>query len=221
MKEISPSILNADFLKINEVLKTLNSHKIKSIHLDIMDGVFVPNLTFGPGFIKQLKPFKENLEFISHLMIVNPEKYFEDYINAGSDGIVFHQEAVTHLHSAVMKIKSSNKKVGIALNPGTPVTVLSDVIHLLDEVLLMSVNPGFGGQEFIPRTFQKIEELVQILEDRNLDNIRISLDGGVNLKNIEELFETGVDIAVVGSAIFNSPDIPETLKKFIDISERF
>jgi len=221
LKEISPSILNADLLKINEALETFNSCGIKSIHLDVMDGVFVPNLSFGPDFIRQLTRHKGNIEFITHLMIVNPEQYFQAYIDAGSDGIIFHQEAVLHLHGAIMNIKSFNKKAGVALNPGTPVAVLSDVIHLLDEVLLMSVNPGFGGQAFITHTFKKIEELIHILEDRDLDNVHISVDGGVNLTNLEELFDSGADIAVVGSAIFKNPDVLETVKKFKMISERF
>ena len=219
MKEISPSILNADLFKIKKIFKAFESANIKSVHLDIMDGVFVPNISFGPMLIKQLSKYKNNLKFISHLMIINPERYIEDFYKAGSDGIIIHQEATTHLHSTLLRIKSFNIKAGVSINPSTPVSVLEDVLDLLDEVLIMSVNPGFGGQKFIEHSYQKIEKLVNLFEDNDNENITISIDGGVNINNLPKLFNYGVDVAIIGSAIFKNKDLEKTLSEFNKITE--
>ena len=221
MKFISPSILNADFFNLPETLEILNKSGIKLVHLDVMDGVFVPNLTFGPHFIKQLSRHKNKLKFMSHLMIVNPEKYIKDYADAGSDGIIIHQEASVHLHRTLSLIKSFGIEAGVALNPSTPISSIVDVLELLDEVLIMSVNPGFGGQAFIEESYRKIEDLVNILEDRDLDKVKIAIDGGVNESNLERLFDSGLDIAIIGSAIFKQQDLEGTIKKYQEIAERF
>lgn len=215
MKKISPSILNSDFFQLNDTLKLFEKKGIETVHLDIMDGVFVPNLTFGPPFIEKLNTFKGKLEFISHLMIVNPEKHIQAFADAGSDGIIIHAEATDHLHSALMSIKSLGKKAGVALNPATPLGDIGYVLDLLDEILIMSVNPGFGGQSFIDTTYKKLEDLQKLLQKSNHKDIKIAIDGGINQSNLQEVFEAGVDVAIIGSAIFKSNNIEKSIDNFL------
>lgn len=209
MSLFSPSILAADFSNLREEIKKVE--KADFLHLDIMDGRFVPNISFGPGLIKALRPYSP-LKFDTHLMIVEPEKYIATFAEAGSDLITIHAEAVTHLDRVVSQIKDKGCKAGVALNPATPLNVLEYVLDKIDYVLLMTVNPGYGGQSFIPLMFQKIVELKEIIQENDLD-INIEIDGGVNLDNINELSNAGVDIFVAGSAIFKADNPADTLAK--------
>lgn len=209
MSLFSPSILAADFSNLREEIKKVD--KADFLHLDVMDGRFVPNISFGPGLIKALRPYS-SLRFDTHLMIVEPEKYIATFAEAGSDLITVHAEAATHLDRVISQIKDNGCKAGVALNPATPLNILEYVFDKIDYVLLMTVNPGYGGQSFIPLMFQKIEKLKGIIQENNLD-IKIEIDGGVNLDNINKLSNAGVDIFVAGSAIFKTDNPADTLTK--------
>ncbi|GFR74583.1 ribulose-phosphate 3-epimerase [Elysia marginata] len=173
------------------------------IHLDVMDGHFVPNITIGPLVVSAIKE-RTNLPLDVHLMIEKPEQYLRQFIDAGADYVTIHYETCTHLHRDIQSIKESGIKVGVAVNPHTPLCVLDDIIDELDLVLIMSVNPGFGGQRFIQNSISKIYQLSKTLEERNLEHIEIEVDGGVTLNNIKEISSAGSDIVVVGSAIYKS-----------------
>lgn len=209
MSLFSPSILAADFSNLREEIKKVE--KADFLHLDVMDGRFVPNISFGPGLIKALRPYSA-LKFDTHLMIVEPEKYITTFAEVGSDLITVHAEVVTHLDRVISQIKDKGCKAGVALNPATPLNVLGYVLDKIDYVLLMTVNPGYGGQSFIPLMFQKIVKLKELIQENNLD-IKIEIDGGVNLDNINELSNAGVDIFVAGSAIFKTDNPADTLAK--------
>lgn len=208
---ISPSILSADFTKLAEVIEMLNESVADYIHLDIMDGVFVPNITFGIPIVKQISKISQK-PLDTHLMIVNPERYIESFARAGSKIITVHYEACTHLHRTIQQIKQNNCLAGISLNPHTPVSALEHIIYEVDLVLIMSVNPGFGGQNFIPFSYEKIRQLKKLREQKNC-NFLIEIDGGVTLENAPSLYNEGVDILVAGNAIFNSPNPSETIEK--------
>jgi len=212
-KILAPSILSADFLNLKNEIKLVEKAGANIIHCDIMDGHFVPNLTFGHSVIQQIKKIT-NLPLDVHLMITNAEKYIDNYIDAGADYISVHYEAVTHLNRLINHIKSKNVKVGVAINPSTPIENLSDVFSLLDFVLLMSVNPGFGGQSFIEQTISKIEKFHQMKLMYN-NNVLLEIDGGITLENANKLSKLGVNMFVAGSAIFNSENKTETINKFI------
>lgn len=208
---ISPSILSADFTQLANVIEMLNKSTADYIHLDIMDGVFVPNITFGIPIVYQIsKIAKKPLD--THLMIINPERYIESFARSGSKIITVHYEACTHLHRTIQQIKQNNCLAGVSINPHTPVTVLEHIVHEIDLVLIMSVNPGFGGQNFIPFSYEKIRQLKNMREQKNC-NFLIEIDGGVTIENAPSLYNEGVDILVAGNAIFNSPNPPETIKK--------
>ena len=209
---IAPSFLSANFLRLEEEIKLMNNSLADWFHMDIMDGLFVPNLTFGFPILKQIKKIaKKPLDV--HLMIVQPERYIDKFVEAGADILTIHYEAVTHLHRAVMQIKEKGVKAGVALNPHTPVALLEDILPYLDLVLIMSVNPGFGGQKFIENTYKKISQLVSLRTKTN-SNALIEVDGGVNLNNAKKLVETGVDVLVAGSAIFKTENPSLTVEKF-------
>ena len=206
MKLIAPSLLSADFLNLGKDIEMVNRSEADWFHCDVMDGRFVPNISFGIPVVKAISQLaKKPLDV--HLMIVEPEKYFEAFVKAGADIITFHYEASTHIHRAVQQLKALGVKAGVVLNPHTPVSVLEDIIGDLDLVLLMSVNPGFGGQQFIERTFEKIRRLKAMIEDQGLSTL-IEVDGGVNAQNAKALYEAGADILVAGNAVFKS-DVPE------------
>lgn len=209
MKLIAPSLLSADFTNLHSELKMLDNSEADWIHLDIMDGVFVPNISFGIPIISSIRPLTKK-PFDVHLMIVNPSQYFEAFVNAGADYISFHYEACTHVHRAIQQLKNLGVKAGIVLNPHTPVHVLEDIIGDLDYVLLMSVNPGFGGQKFIERSFHKIKQLSKLIKENN-SNCLIQIDGGVNTKNASKLFEAGAHILVAGNAVFKSENPRQTI----------
>ena len=207
---IAPSLLSADFLNLGRDIEMVNRSEADWFHCDIMDGRFVPNISFGIPVVQAISRMAEKPLDV-HLMIVEPEKYFEAFAKAGADILTFHYEACNHIHRAVQQIKALGMKAGVVLNPHTPVHVLEDILGDLDLVLLMSVNPGFGGQQFIERTFGKIRRLKAMIEDQGLDTL-IEIDGGVNTQNAAALFEAGADVLVAGNAVFKSEDPEETIK---------
>jgi len=210
MKMIAPSLLSADFLNLGRDIEMVNRSEADWFHCDVMDGRFVPNISFGIPVVKSISQLAEKPLDV-HLMIVEPEKYFEAFVKAGADIITFHYEASTHIHRSVQQLKALGVKAGVVLNPHTPVSVLEDILGDLDLVLLMSVNPGFGGQKFIERTFEKIRRLRAMINEQGLDTM-IEVDGGVNTENAAALFEAGADVLVAGNAVFKSEDPEETIK---------
>ena len=205
MRNISPSILSADFTNIKSQIKEVEDAGADRIHIDVMDGHFVPNLTFGPFIIKQLRQIT-NIHFETHLMIDRPDRYLQDYIDAGSDTVIFHYEASTDISRDINTIKKNNKLAGIAINPDTKPNVLKKYMNDLDYILIMSVFPGFGGQSFIEATLESMKELDDMRGNRD---ILIGVDGGVNLKTIDKVYNTGIDVTIVGSGLYKAPNIKE------------
>lgn len=205
MIKIAPSILSADFSKLGEEVAAITKAGADMVHIDVMDGNFVPNITFGPAVIKSIRN-KTDLCFDVHLMIDAPERYIEDFVDAGADLITVHVESTTHLHRTIQQIKNAGIKAAVSLNPATPVEVLKYVIDDIDMVLLMSVNPGFGGQKFIPSTVRKIKEVKALRSD-----IDIQIDGGITHETIGDCIEAGANIFVAGSYVF-SGDYAERIK---------
>jgi len=208
---IAPSLLSADFTRLGEDIEMVNQSEADWFHLDVMDGVFVPNISFGMPVIKAigklaLKPLDV------HLMIIQPDRYFETFRDLGANYLSIHLEAVPHLHSAIHQIKKLGMKAGVVLNPHTPVSQLEEIITDVDMVLLMSVNPGFGGQAFIEATFNKIKKLKKLISDTQATTL-IEIDGGVSLQNAGKLFNAGADILVAGNTVFSSSDPTETIAR--------
>lgn len=212
MVKIAPSILSADFSRLLEHVKEVENAGVEYLHVDVMDGHFVPNISFGAPILNALKG-KTSLFMDVHLMIETPDRYIEDFVKAGADLINVHVEACTHLHRTIQLIKSFGVKAAVTLNPATPLNVLDEILPELDMVLLMSVNPGFGGQSYIQATTDKIKRLKQMIIERN-PSCEIEVDGGVNLKNVKEVVDAGADVVVAGSAIFNTDNIMDTVKAF-------
>lgn len=204
MPIIAPSLLAADFLHLGDECRMLNESEADWFHLDVMDGRFVPNISFGLPVIEQIRKATTKVCDV-HLMIVEPEKYTEAFKNAGADILSVHIEVCLHLHRNIEQIKSLGMKAGVAVNPHTPVSFLSDILHNIDIVNLMSVNPGFGGQEFIPYTIEKIRQLRKMIDERGL-NVLIEIDGGVTLENAASIVEAGADVLIAGSTVFKSAD---------------
>jgi ribulose-phosphate 3-epimerase len=213
MPIIAPSILSADFLHLGKDIEMLNNSQAEWIHIDVMDGVFVPNISYGIPIVKAVRKATGKILDV-HLMIVQPERYFEAFRDAGADIITFHYEASVHLHRSVALVHELGMKVGIVLNPHTPVNVLSEILSELDLVLIMSVNPGFGGQKFIENTYQKVKTLKQMILSTG-KNILIEVDGGVDLSNAGKLLNAGVDVLVAGNTVFSSADPKATIEKLL------
>ena len=202
--KISPSILSADFSELGNEIKRLEKGGADMIHVDVMDGHFVPNLTIGPPVIKALKK-NSKIPFDVHLMISPVHKYIEDYSNAGADIITIHPEGTDNLKSSILKIKELNKKAGVSLNPETNIDVILNELDKIDLILIMSVNPGFGGQKFMPEVLNKIKELRKIQKEKNL-NFDIEIDGGINFDNCKSAIDAGANILVSGTTVFKSND---------------
>src|SRR6266566_1799815 len=198
---IVPSILSADFTRLGEQVREAEEAGAQRIQVDVMDGHFVPNITMGPMVVEAVRRCT-SLPVEAHLMITNPEHYIEDFAKAGADVIIVHQEASPHLHRIIQQIKATGKKVGIALTPSTPTIMLEDVLSLLDMVLIMTVNPGFGGQDFIPETLPKIARVRQMITQRNL-RCNVEVDGGIHEATIPQVVQAGANLLVAGSAVYN------------------
>lgn len=209
MALVAPSILSANFLTLGQDCGMINQSKADWFHLDVMDGRFVPNISFGPMIIEFIRSTTEKFCDV-HLMIEEPEKYIDAFKKAGADNLTIHYEACRHLHRNIQQIKSTGIKAGVALNPHTSVEHLSDILHDIDLVCMMSVNPGFGGQYFIPNTLVKIKQLKKMINDRSLD-VKIEVDGGVTLENAKSIIDAGADVLVAGNTVFRSADPAATI----------
>jgi len=211
MAIIAPSILSADFLNLGRDIEMVNNSEADWFHLDVMDGVFVPNISYGMSIISQMKKAAKKTMDV-HLMIVEPERYFEDFKKAGADILTIHYEASRHLHRSLQAIKALGMKAGVSLNPHTPVSLLENIITEIDLVLIMSVNPGFGGQKFIPQALDKVRALKEMINKAGCSTL-IEIDGGVTLDNAAEIIAAGADALVAGNTVFSSPDPADTIKK--------
>jgi len=212
MAKLAPSILSADFAHLLDDIQKVENGRADLLHIDVMDGHFVPNITIGPLILDSIKG-KTNLPLDVHLMIENPDVYISEFVKSGADIITVHVEACKHIHRSIQNIKSHGIKAGVALNPGTSISTIEYVLDEADMVLIMSVNPGFGGQRFIETSLEKIRNLRKMIKDKNL-NVEIEVDGGIKLENISEVALAGADIMVVGSAVFQSSNIEDTIGLF-------
>ncbi len=223
-KKLLPSILNADFWRLGELIEATLRGGADGLHMDVMDGHFVPNLTFGPMVVGAVAGRVDT--FIdSHLMIENPTAYIPEFVKNGSNAVSVHWESERHLHRTVSLIKELGAKAGVVVNPATPVECLTEILPFVDYVLIMSVNPGFGGQKFIPTSLGKIEKLKNLLVELGLENrVAIEVDGGIKLHNVEDVLKAGADWIVVGSAIFSSDnpeEVEDNTKRFKEVIDRY
>lgn len=216
---LAPSILSADFSKLGEQIQECLDSGITWIHCDIMDGHFVPNISYGPSIVKSVRGIAPDAFLDVHLMIENPDSYIDDFADAGADLISVHYEACPHLHQTLRNISQNGCMTGVVINPATSVDAIKPVLPIVDLVLVMSVNPGFGGQAFIESSYQKIEQLRKIKIEENL-NFLIEVDGGVSLKNIDKLAKSGTEIMVAGSSVFRTDDIPARIKELTEKAEK-
>jgi len=212
--ELAPSLLSADFGRMAEATRLLREAGLKYVHLDVMDGVFVPNVTFGPKMVADLREEAGELVMIAHLMISQPERYVDEFAAAGADVITVHAEATAHLHRALQQIRAAGKQAGVALNPATPLAAAEEVLELADFLLVMTVNPGFGGQKFVEGGLEKIARARARLDESGRD-VRIEVDGGVKLANIKQVAEAGADVLVAGSAVFGAADPAQAIAELV------
>jgi ribulose-phosphate 3-epimerase len=212
---IAPSLLSSDFMNLEKEIKMLNKSQADWIHLDIMDGHFVPNITFGMPLIRAIKRVAQKPLDV-HLMIEKPERYIADFKNAGADCLSVHWEACTHLHRTIHQMKELDMLAGVAINPHTPVALLEDIIKEVDFVVVMSVNPGFGGQRFIKNSIKRVKELIKLIEKHEAEAM-IEIDGGVDLENTPILVEAGVDILVAGNTVFGAENPIEVIKRLKEV----
>ena len=211
---IAPSILAADFANLERDIKLIHDSKAEWVHFDVMDGLFVPNISFGFPILQAVR--KHTNKFIDvHLMIVQPEKYIKEFANQGADGISVHYEGNLHIHSLLQQIREEGVKAGLVLNPHTPISLIKDVLHLVDTLLIMSVNPGFGGQKFIPETIKRVAEAKKLCDEFNPNTI-IQVDGGVNVENAPLLKAAGAKSLVAGSAVFKSSNPTEYIQQLLE-----
>ena len=215
-KKISPSLLSADFSNLERDIKMLEEGGAHLLHLDVMDGHFVPNITMGPVVIEAINEVAK-IPLDVHLMIEDPGYYVDAFIDAGADYLTVHAEATPHLHRVIQQIKSKGVKAGVSLNPHTPISVLENVLEDIDLILLMSVNPGFGGQSFIPNTLDKLRKLQIMLKEHNATHIEVEVDGGIKIDNIKEVSDAGCDIFVSGSGIFKADNPKQMIADMIEI----
>jgi ribulose-phosphate 3-epimerase len=215
MKRLAPSILSADFSALGSDIKKIEKAGAHLVHVDVMDGHFVPNITIGPLVMKSLLG-KTSMPFDVHLMISDPDRYYGAFVTEQTEFITVHAEACTHLHRTVQAIKAAGVKAGVALNPATPLQAVEYVLEDVDMVLIMSVNPGFGGQKFIPSALRKVRELDKLRREGGY-GFEIEIDGGAGLGNVKEIVSAGVDIVVAGSAVFGAPDVEERVKEIISL----
>ena len=217
MPQILPSILSADFARLGEEIASVERGGAAMLHVDIMDGHFVPNLTIGPPVVESIRKITKTVLDV-HLMITDPDKYAPLFIEAGANQVSVHYEAATHLDRTVRNIQSLGAKAGVVINPATPVGVLEDILDVADYILVMSVNPGFGGQKFIPNALKKIQRLDRVRRERGLD-FKIEIDGGVNRQNVESIVRAGCDWLVAGSTVFHSEDSTATVRRLQRLAE--
>lgn len=215
--KIAPSILAADYANFASELKRIEETSAEYVHIDIMDGQFVPNISFGADVVASMRKHSK-LVFDCHLMVVNPERYVDAFAQAGADIMTIHAESTLHIHGALQKIKAAGMKAGVVTNPGTPVSAIESVLSLVDQVLIMTVNPGFGGQAFIPETLEKVAKVAQLRDEKGYD-FDIEVDGGVDNKTIKACYDAGANVFVAGSYLFKASDLAaqvETLRVALD-----
>lgn len=215
--KIAPSILAADYANFASELKRIEETSAEYVHIDIMDGQFVPNITFGADVVASMRKHSK-LVFDCHLMVVNPERYVDAFAQAGADIMTIHAESTLHIHGALQKIKAAGMKAGIVINPGTPISAIEPVLSLVDQVLIMTVNPGFGGQAFIPEMLEKVQKVAKIRDEKGYD-FDIEVDGGVDNKTIKACYQAGANVFVAGSYLFKASDLTaqvETLRVALD-----
>lgn len=215
--KIAPSILAADYANFASELKRIEETSAEYVHIDIMDGQFVPNITFGADVVASMRKHSK-LVFDCHLMVVNPERFVDAFAQAGADIMTIHAESTLHIHGALQKIKKAGMKAGVVINPGTPVSAIEPVLSLVDQVLIMTVNPGFGGQAFIPEMLEKVQKVAKIRDEKGYD-FDIEVDGGVDIKTIKACYQAGANVFVAGSYLFKASDLTaqvETLRVALD-----
>jgi ribulose-phosphate 3-epimerase len=211
MPLIAPSMLSADFLNLGAEIDMINESEADWFHLDVMDGRFVPNISYGMPIIAQMKK-RAKKTFDVHLMVEDPERYLEDFKKAGADYLTVHYETGYHLHRTLTSIRALGMKAGLSINPHTPVSMVKDIIHEIDLLLIMSINPGFGGQKFLPLTYSKIREAKELIKNAGATTL-IEIDGGVTLENAGDIVAAGTDVLVAGNTVFSAPDPKEMIKK--------